>query len=343
MPRLIAGKFDTKETERNGIKVRVSIYGSASSHAVSSYTEAAYTLIDVYGKALVPYPRKELDIMEFKYLGFYQSPPGLVMVPSEPPGGPSVVESRSADYHLRTFMHELAHQWFGNIVIPKSWDQDNWISESIAEYLAALVYSKGAKDPKDSAQKMQMAVDGWRRKADESKDSVSIAQASFLRGDWTDQYTFIDLLYGKGPLVVRMLHTTMGDDRFWTLLQTMLTKYAYKEVSTDDFGKEASLIVGQDMTWFFNQWIKQPGIPDLDVTKSLKKGGGKTVLSGHLKQHDPAHFKMLLLPFVFETGGSRAVKLVLMDKPEMDYSAELPADAANVVLDPGRNNLVYYH
>ena len=57
----------------------------------------------------------------------------------------------------------------------------------------------------------------------------------------------------------------------------------------------------------------------LDVTKSIVREGGKAYLSGHLKQRDPAHLKILLLPFVYESGGSRAVKLVSMDKAEMDF------------------------
>src|SRR5207247_1624924 len=92
-PFMIAGKFASKEFEKNGVKVRVNVYGSGSGRAFDTYRDAAFTLLDVYGKALVPYPRKELDIMELKVTYAYRSTPGLVLCSSEPAMGGMVDES----------------------------------------------------------------------------------------------------------------------------------------------------------------------------------------------------------------------------------------------------------
>jgi len=342
LPLMIAGKFETKESEKNGLTVRASIYGS-SVKAAGSYIDNALILLDVYGKALVPYPRKEIEILEFPFHGYYQSPAGLVICSTTYATAGSVVESLKKDTHLRVFMHELAHQWYGNLVTPRRFSEDNWISEALAEYLGAQVYAAGAKDPKEKAQKLEEAVKIWRRDADMSKDSVSIAQAWNLAGGWTDVVEYEQLTYSKGALVVRMLHSMLGEDRFWQLMTNIVKKYANKDISTEDFANETSAVAGQDMAWFFKQWIQEPGIPDLDVSKSIVQEGGKTYLTGHLKQKNAVLFKRLWLPFVFEAGGGRGVKLVVMDKPEMDFKVEIPAGVSSVVLDPAKNNLVYYH
>src|SRR5262245_17458182 len=366
LPVMIAGKFDTKEYDRNGVKLRVNIYGTAGGRAFETYREAGFTLLGVYGNALVPYPRKELDIMELKKTYVSVSMPGHVLVSGAYAGGgmvdsathahaddfdgagrgsgigASVIESLKGDRQLRTFMHELAHQWFGNLVHPDDLAEDRWISESVAEYLSALVYAAGAKDEKDKAQKMNEAVKGWWADTDMSRNSVSIARAADLRGGWTEDEAYVQLLYGRGPLVLRMLHGLMGEDKFFAVLHNVVTKYADKEVSTADFAKETTAVAGQAMAWFFKQWFQEPGVPELDVTHTIAHEAGRTYITGHLKQRDPARFKILVLPFVYQTKGTQAAKLVLMDKPDMDFKAEIAQDASNVLLDPGRGVLAYY-
>lgn len=366
-PVLIAGKFETKEFDKNGVKVRVNIYGSGGGRAFDTYRDAAYTLLGVYGSALSPYPRKELEIMELKKTYVSVSTPGLVLVSGayarggwvdsmtqrhrddfDGQGhgsgiGASVIESLKGDRQLRTFMHELAHQWFGNLVHLADFRSDRWVAESMAEYLSALVYAAGAKDEKDKAQKMSEAVKEWWVDTDMTRNSVSLASASNLRGEWTESVEYIQLVYGRGPLVLRMLHSLLGEDKFFEVLHNVVTKYAHKEISTDDFAKETSAVAGQDMSWFFKQWMQEPGVPDLDVTQSITHEAGKAYIVGHLKQRDRAHFKILVLPFVYTSKRAPAVKLVLMDKPEMDFKQEVEPDAEGVTLDPGHNLLAYVH
>lgn len=367
IPAVIAGKFDSKEYERNGLKVRVNIYGTGGGRAFDSYREVAYQLLGVYGNALVPYPRKELDIMELKRSYVSISMPGLVLVSadmalgdqvdystlrhrSDYDGqgrgsglGASVVEARQGDRQMRTFMHELAHQWFGNLVHLEDFRRDRWIAESVAEYLSMLVYAAGAKNEKEKALKSSDMVKDWWVDTDMTRNSVSLASASDLRGEWTEGTEYIQLIYGRGPLVLRMLHSLLGEDKFFQVLHNVVTKYADKPISTEEFARETSAVAGQDMSWFFKQWIQEPGVPDLYVTQSVVHEGGKTYVAGHLRQQDRGRFKILVLPFVYTVQGKQAAKLVLMDKPDMDFKAELAPGASDVVLDPGKSLLVYYH
>jgi aminopeptidase N len=139
-----------------------------------------------------------------------------------------------------------------------------------------------------------------------------------------------------------MLHSLLGEDRFFQVLHNVVSKYADKPMSTDDFARETSAVAGQDMSWFFRQWILEPGVPELHATQSIVHEGGKTFVAGHLTQADRAHFKILVLPFSYMANGTRSAKLVLMDKPDMDFKEEIAPGATDLDLDPGKNLLVYY-
>jgi aminopeptidase N len=97
------------------------------------------------------------------------------------------------------------------------------------------------------------------------------------------------------------------------------------------------------MSWFFNQWFKEPGVPDLEASFSIVHEGGKTYIAGHLKQRDRARFKILALPFVYTSKRIPATRIVLMDKAEMSFKEEVASDASDVSLDPAHSLLVYYH
>jgi aminopeptidase N len=211
----------------------------------------------------------------------------------------------------------------------------------MAEYLGALIYAASGKDAAEQAQRMKDALDPWRNLTRSYKKSVSIAQAAYLEGREFDDYG--PLLYAKGPLVVHMLRTMLGNERFFALLKTILTKYGDQNIETEHFAREVSAVAGQDMKWFFDQWILEPGVPEVEVSKSVVQEGGKPMLTGRLRQRDPANFKRLLVPFVFELpGGQRGVKLVMMDKPDMEFRVELPPGASGVTVDPSNNNLAIY-
>jgi len=344
-PTLFIGKFQRSEAEKNGLKVRMSIYAHDKPRAPEAYAQAASLLLDGYARLLSPYRFKEIDIVEIEEVGwFMHSPPGLILVSGQLLARVlNKTGDRLKDWNNHAFAHEIAHQWWGNLVTPASWQKDNWISESMSEYLSAIVYSSSGKNAREQTQRMQLLLDDWWQMTDMSKNSVSIYQAGRLVGDWTRQSEYQEIVYGRGPLVLHMLRTMMGNDRFFSLLKTMVTKYAGKMMSTDDFARETSGAVGQDMKWFFDQWIKEPGIPELQVSKSIIREGDRTYVAGHLKQNT-AHFKKLLVPFVYQvSGGQRSAKLFMMDEPEQDFRVELPAGVSSVDVDPGHNNLVIYH
>jgi aminopeptidase N len=136
-----------------------------------------------------------------------------------------------ADYVIA---HEIAHQWFGNKAIPAT-DEDDWVSETLAEYWAGLAMGAMAGGKTDIKGFQKMLWD-WRGEAGNCEATGPITSVNFTGGEqwFRDRYC---LLYHRGPLVVHMLRTLIGDERFAASSKLFLDRAALGPATTDDFEK----------------------------------------------------------------------------------------------------------
>ncbi len=174
--------------------------------------------------------------------------------------------------------HEVAHQWFGNMLGWATY-HDQWLSEAFAEYLGALYVEWTARDPNAFAQ----ILEAWRDDIlDGGHIGVSLGMQRFGLGKnalrnaegmkagplWLgfrlgqnealDYYTHV---YEKGAYVLHMLRwllrdlQTDSDAKFWNVLADFLQQYRNHEPSTADFQRVAEQHYGAPLDWFFQQWI----------------------------------------------------------------------------------------
>lgn len=216
-----------------------------------------------------PYPFNEIDITQMAQgMGFSQSPPGVLFISGgalKGGGGGGAV-----DQHI---FHELAHQWWGTKV---GWvgSENDWISESMAEYSSGLI-TQGI-DPA----KFRHQLEEWRRQAIEGDPQGTIASA------YTSEKRY-ELVYAKGPYVIHMLRTWMGWEKFTQLTGTIQDKYRGRSIGTDTVAREASAIMGYDMFPFFDQWIRDNGIPRVRYSWSVKDDpDGKFLVTPRVRQQE---------------------------------------------------------
>ncbi|HEV8336696.1 MAG TPA: M1 family aminopeptidase [Candidatus Polarisedimenticolia bacterium] len=278
--------------------------------------------IKAYESLFGPFPSPDLDITEMAQgLGFSQSPPGVLFlsgVMSGTGGG------GRADQVL---FHELAHQYWGTQV---GWvaSEDDWISESWAEYSAGLI-TEGI-DPKKFA---AMRKD-WKKFAAESEHEATIATA--YRSEWR-----LGLLYSKGPYVVHMLRSWMGWEKFAKLVGNIQSKYKGRNINTDTLAREASSLMGYDMFPFFDQWIRGTGIPKVHYSwTAAPDADGKVLVTIKTRQEDKENFKVLLVPIAFDFGKE---KPVVVSKPivsaESEIKIKVPMTPKDVRLDEEASQL----
>ncbi len=143
---------------------------------------------------------------------------------------------------------EIAYQWWGQSVGLKSFD-DAWISQGLAEWSAfAFREANLSSGGLEAAQREQ------QERALTFEQTASIARAPGALDDQSAAYQSI--VFYKGSMVLRMLRETIGKDKFDQLLHTFLENYRGKNASIDEFEKLASAIAGENLRYFFAQWVE---------------------------------------------------------------------------------------
>ena len=152
---------------------------------------------------------------------------------------------------------EIAYQWWGQTVGLKSFD-DAWLSQGLAEWSAfAFRESTLTAGALDGAQREQ------QERALTFEQTASIARAPSSLDDQSAAYQSI--VFYKGSMVFRMLRETIGKDNFDKLLYTFANTFKARNASIDDFEKLTSKVAGENMRYFFAQWVEGTGVPEFTV------------------------------------------------------------------------------
>ena len=145
-----------------------------------------------------------------------------------------------------TYVHELAHQWWGNAVGPKSW-KDIWLNEGFATYSEALYYEYISG--KKALQSTMM-----------SKYSTNFSGSLAEPGP----FLFTRTMYDKGAWVLHMLRWEVGDSAFFNILKTYYETYKYSNASIGDFKSVCEEVSGINLDKFFEQWVYSKGQIELE-------------------------------------------------------------------------------
>jgi aminopeptidase N len=148
-----------------------------------------------------------------------------------------------------TVAHELSHQWFGDSITLKSWE-DIWLNEGFATYAEALWIEH--IEGKESA-------DGYMR---DIYDQITVYDLP-APGTPRVEELFGESVYYRGGWVLHALRTQVGDEAFFKILHEYYARYAGKSASTEDFIAVAGEISGQELKAFFDDWLFGDQIPPM--------------------------------------------------------------------------------
>jgi aminopeptidase N len=171
-------------------------------------------------------------------------------------------------YVATVIAHELSHQWFGNLVTMKWWN-NLWLNESFASQMEYFAVDHLFPD-----------WNIWLQHA--TSDSISALRRDSLNGvqpvqtdvNHPDEInTLFDgaIVYAKGGRLLRMLQQYVGEDSFRTGLNHYFKKFAYSNTEGNDLWTEIAKASGKDILPMMNTWISQSGFPVVHVTRSGKK------------------------------------------------------------------------
>lgn len=153
-------------------------------------------------------------------------------------------------------VHEIAHQWFGDAVTERDWD-DVWLSEGFATYFALLFTEHDAG--------RDAFVEGLQR----SREQVlaldqKFPDAPIIHRNLDDMTRVLNgLIYQKGAWVLHMLRAEVGTEHFWTAIREYYRRYQNQNASTAELRAVFEQVSGKPLDWFFTQWLTRPGVPKL--------------------------------------------------------------------------------
>ena len=157
--------------------------------------------------------------------------------------------------------HETAHQWFGDAVTERDWPH-LWLSEGFATYFAAL-WTQNSKG--DSAFKDEMA----RIRTRILDDTSDVPKKPVIDTVSTDLFDLLNRnSYEKGGFILHMLRAELGDNAFFIGLRDYYLKHKHSTALTSDLLASLEGTSGKRLGAFFEQWLRRPGYPEMDVTWS---------------------------------------------------------------------------
>jgi len=225
---------------------------------------------------------------------------------------------------------EVAYQWWGQSVSLKSFD-DARISQGLAEWSGfAFREANLTAGGLDSAQREQ------QERALTFEQTASIARAPSALDDQSAAYQSI--VFYKGSMTLRMLRETIGKDKFDQLLHTFLENYRGKNASIDDFEKLASKVSGENLRYFFAQWVEGTGVPEFTVDyQIIRTRAGKFRTRGTVKQNlETLHMPVELM---LRAEADNQTTTVRLEGRSEDFDFESNGQPLEVVVDPNNRIL----
>jgi aminopeptidase N len=212
---------------------------------------------------------------------FGQGFPGLVYLSTiaylDPNSRPAPLRSENQQVFFSDLIvaHEVAHQWWGNVVIVSSY-QDEWIMEALANYSALLWLEK-----KGGAKAVDTVLDDFRtRLLSKQEGGRSLESAGpIVWGIRLESSGMPDawraITYEKGAWIMHMLRRRLGDERFLKMLAELRRRYQFRIVTTEEFRALAAEFLparssSGTMDAFFDNWVYSTGIPKLKLQSSIK-------------------------------------------------------------------------
>ncbi len=314
------GPFDIVDggKTKSGTPVRIiALKGRAAEAAYAAKSTARILdLLEEY--FAIPYPYEKLDILTVPIVIGFSAMENAGLVTSVEqrvlfdPKQPSWQQRRG---YIGLTAHELAHQWFGDLVTMAWWD-DIWLNEGFATWLGPKIVARF-----EPAWHAELDVLDTRMTALDADSVVSARKIRQPIAKLDDIYNAFDgITYSKGAAVLGTFEAYVGPKVFQNGVRDYLRARAFGNATSTDFVAAISAAAGKDLAPAFATYLEQPGAPELEVKLACGKGAPVVELAQHRfvpsGSPEPAVQPPWLVPMciAYERGGKRAETCTLMTK-----------------------------
>ena len=212
--------------------------------------------------------------------------------------------------------HEMFHHWFGDLVTTENW-ANLTMNEGFANYSEYLwLEHKHGKEVADAH--LQVEQQGYIYSATDGGHPL-IHYGYGSREDMFDAHS-----YNKGGCVLHMLRNYVGDDAFFTALNTYLKRHQFTDVEAHELRLAFEDVTGQDLSWFFNQWYFGTGHPSLEIAYNWNdstKMTEVTMMQQQSAENNVAYiFDLPMAVDIYDANGKARREQIRMTKRKQVFS-----------------------
>ncbi|WP_165227529.1 M1 family aminopeptidase [Aquisphaera insulae] len=225
--------------------------------------------------------------------------------------------------------HELAHQWFGDLMTCKDWSHI-WLNEGFASYFDPLFaqHDRGEDEFRlvmDGELKSYLGNDRMYR-----RPIVENRYASPMQ-------MFDGMTYAKGGCTLHMLRGQLGEENWWKGIRHYVSKHKFQVVETEDFRKAMEEATGKDLKPFFDQWLYKAGHPELKASWRYEDADHTVRLKVAQAQKADDQTPYFTIPTTVEltdASGKAKVVPVVLEGASQEFVIPAESKPAMVQVDP---------
>lgn len=331
---LFAGEFETVEGEQDGVKLRV--LTTEGKRASGAYTlESTKRILAYYNQYFgAKYPLPKLDQIAvpsaFSTFSAMENWGCIAYIDTAILFDPKASSQARREDVFQTVAHEVAHQWFGNLVTMAWWD-NLWLNEGFASWMGTK-----CSDALNPEWQLWLRANGEKERAmelDARKTTHPVQQPVASESQANDAFDVI--AYQKGQSFLRMLESYLGADTFRAGIRLYISRHPYSNTTTADLWAALAQASGKPVVALAAGWTEQPGFPlvSLSVTGSGADRAIK-IEQSRFTLNDPAaaplQWKIPVTVASLATPGAPSVRLLEGPADRLPWPAGEGAVKANV-------------
>ncbi|NQU49627.1 MAG: DUF3458 domain-containing protein [Planctomycetes bacterium] len=230
--------------------------------------------------------------------------------------------------------HEIAHHWWGDLITSREWSH-TWMNESFATY-SDYLYTDHERGPEEGAWDLKKKKEQYLQEAHHRYMRPIVFDRYDQPGDNFDSHT-----YPKGAAVLHMLRFVLGDDPFFATLSQFLHDHAFQAVDTHDFMNTVKDTTGQNLDWFFEQFLFQPGHPVFEVASRWDENEGVLNLRINQVQDTSKNVPIYRIPvdIGLVTQAGKRVERIWLEQTKHSFQFQLANPPLLVRFDEGNHLL----
>jgi aminopeptidase N len=277
-------------------------------------------IVEYFSRTVAPFPYEKLaHVQSFTRYGGMENASAIFYANT-------IFESRSMDAGI--IAHETAHQWFGDAVTPRSWGH-LWLSEGFASYFEQLWVEKSEGSDAFRRGMMRLRNEIVYSRVTQNRPVIDSLQTDFTQLLNTNSYQ-------KGAWVLHMVRCLLGDSLFFAGIREYYDRHRHGTATTDDLCESFEQVSHSTLRWFFDQWLRRPGFPELSIGWSYGDVLHRVTVDISQSQRSPA-YRFPLKVEVHTPEGK--VHVVSVDAPARESASiqlplELGSKPAKLVFDP---------